>query len=88
MLNKNSVGLGLLVGSILPVICWVLFEFVLHNDAIIMDKPAVPYLIAIGLNLVLLRYCFKNNLEDTAKGIMMFTFAFMLVIFIFKTHTR
>nr|WP_294949818.1 hypothetical protein [uncultured Mucilaginibacter sp.] len=88
MLNKNSVGVGFAVGGILPILCWVFFEYMLHNDAIIMDKPAVPYLIAIGLNLVLLRYCFKNNMEDTAKGIMMFTFAFMLVVFLFKINTR
>ncbi|RWY47216.1 hypothetical protein [Mucilaginibacter gilvus] len=88
MLNKNSVGAGFLLGSILPALSWVVFEYVLHNNAIIMDKPAVPYLIAIGLNLVLLRYCFKNKLDETANGVMMFTFAFMLVVFLFKIYTR
>lgn len=88
MFDKNSVGTGLVLGSILPVLSWVLFEYILHNDAFIMDKPAVPYLIAVGLNLVLLRYCFRNNMEDTGKGVMMFTFAFMLLVFLFKIHTR
>ncbi|MEO7213957.1 hypothetical protein [Mucilaginibacter sp.] len=88
MLNKNSIGAGFLLGSILPALSWVVFEYVLHNNAVIMDKPAVPYLIAIGLNLVLLRVCFKNNLEDAAKGIMMVTFTFMLVVFLFKIYTR
>ena len=88
MLNKNTVGLGLAIGSILPALSWIVFEYVLHDDAIIMDKPAVPYLIAIGLNLLLLRYCFKNKLDNTAKGIMMLTFAFTLVVFLFKIHNR
>jgi hypothetical protein len=88
MLNKNTVGLGLAIGSILPALSWIVFEYILHDDAIIMDKPAVPYLIAIGLNLLFLRYCFKNKLDNTAKGIMMLTFAFTLVVFLFKIHNR
>lgn len=88
MLNKNSLVVGLLLGSILPALSWVVFEYVLHNNAIIMDKPAVPYLIAIGLNLVILRFCIKKGLDDTGKGIMMVTFAFMLVVFIFKIYAR
>ncbi|TFF40663.1 hypothetical protein [Mucilaginibacter psychrotolerans] len=88
MFEKNSIGTGLVLGGILPAISWVVFEYILHNDAFIMDKPAVPYLIAVGLNLVLLRYCLKNQLEDTGKGVMMFTFAFMLVVFLFKIHIR
>ncbi|OOQ60034.1 hypothetical protein BC343_27285 [Mucilaginibacter pedocola] len=56
----------------------------MHNDAIIMNKPAVPYLLAIVLNLVLLRYFFRKDMQELVKGIMMATFAFMLIVFIFK----
>ncbi|WP_143822161.1 hypothetical protein [Mucilaginibacter pedocola] len=84
MWSKDSTATGLLLGSILPAGSWVLFEYVMHNDAIIMNKPAVPYLLAIVLNLVLLRYFFRKDMQELVKGIMMATFAFMLIVFIFK----
>jgi hypothetical protein len=74
MLNKDSVGAGLAAGSVLPALSWIVFDYLLHNDAIIMDKPAVPYLIAIGLNLVLIRYFFANDRQETINGIMIATF--------------
>jgi hypothetical protein len=33
-----------------------------------------------------MRYLLKIEKDNTAKGIMMTTFAFMLVVFIFKIH--
>ena len=86
MLGKNSVLSGLLLGSILPILSWLVFEHISTNIPLIMDKPAVPYFITIGLNLVLLRYCFRNGRDKIANGIMMITFAFMLLVFILKIN--
>jgi len=84
MFSKNSVALGLLAGLIAPAITWVVFEYILKNDALIMNKPGVHYLLAVGLNLLILRYAIKNDLGETAKGIMIVTFAVMIVAFIFR----
>ncbi|TWR27367.1 hypothetical protein FPZ43_12845 [Mucilaginibacter pallidiroseus] len=86
MFNRDSVGLGLVAGAVLPVLSWFVFDYILQNDAIIMNKPGVPYLIAALLNLLLMRYLLKVDKDNTAKGVMMTTFAFMLVVFIFKIH--
>jgi hypothetical protein len=83
MFSINSIPAGLLLGCILPGVTWGVFGFILHNNAIILNKPGVPYLLAIALNLVLLRYFFKKEQEKTARGIMMTTFAFMLIVFVF-----
>ena len=85
---KNNLLSGILCGFAAPVIAFMLFNYVLHNEAIIMDKPAVPYLIAIGLNLVLLRYFFKKDMLKTANGVMVITFVCTLLVFIFKMQTR
>ena len=86
MFKKDTVGLGLFIGAVLPALSWFVFDYILRNDAIIMNKPGVPYLIAALLNLVLMRYLLKVDKDNTAKGIMMTTFAFMLIVFIFKIH--
>ena len=88
MFKQNNLIAGMLIGSLLPLITWLVFGYWLQNEDLVMDKPAVPYLIAVGLNLLLLRYCLKKDLDKTGNGVMMITFAFVLVIFIFKIHIR
>jgi hypothetical protein len=88
MFKSNNLLLGMLYGIILPAFAWLVFNCALHNEAIIMDKPAAPYLLAIGLNLLLLRYSAKNYLDKTSNGIMISTFVCMLLVFIFKMHIR
>lgn len=88
MFKKNNLLLGILYGIIPPAFAWLVFNYILHNEAMIMDKPAAPYLLAIGLNLLLLRYSAGNYLDKTSNGIMISTFVCMLLVFIFKMHIR
>jgi hypothetical protein len=85
MLNKNSMLTGVFIAFIFPAIAWIT-EFVLKTNTYIINRPAVPYFIAIAINLIILRFCLKNNAEQTGRGIMLATFACMLLIFIFKVH--
>lgn len=85
---KNSLPLGMLYGFIGPALVWLVFNYILRNEALVMDKPAAPYLIAICLNLLLLRYTAKNHLDRTSNGIMITTFVCTLLVFLFKMQTR
>jgi uncharacterized protein YacL len=85
MLKKNSMLAGVLAALIFPVIAFVI-SFLLKNNVDIINRPGLPYFIAIALNLVLIRISFKKGLDHTAKGIMLATFVSMLLIFIFKIH--
>lgn len=86
MFNRNSTLLGIGLAALPPLVLWLIFVIFLKNDAIIMDKPAIPYLIAIGLNLVMLRYFARKHFDLTSRGIMMTTFVCILLIAIFKFH--
>lgn len=83
MTNKNNFYIGLLLGAILPAISWVLFDR-LFPDLLIMRKHGVPYLLVIIVNLLLLRYFYKKEQEKTSMGMMLVTFAFVVMVFIFK----
>jgi hypothetical protein len=85
MLNKNSMPTGIVAGLIFPAVAW-LTEYLLKNNIYIINRPALPYFIAIGLNLIMLRFSFKYGADKTARGIMLTTFACMLLIFVFKIH--
>ncbi|RFZ90127.1 hypothetical protein D0C36_23085 [Mucilaginibacter conchicola] len=84
MFNRNNTIIGVILGCLPPLLLWLIFVIFLKNDAIIMDKPAIPYLIAIAMNLLMLRYCARKHFDLTSRGIMIATFACMLLIAIFK----
>jgi hypothetical protein len=85
MLKKNSLPAGILIALIFPAIS-IVAAYWLKTNIYLMNKPALPYFIAIGLNLILLRICFKKDLDKTGRGITLATFVFMVLIFVFKLH--
>ncbi len=80
---KNSVLSGFLIGMLPPALAWLFFN-VIYTNVVILNKPTMPYFIALGINLVIIRICNKKNTDDTGKGVMMATFLSMLLLFIFK----
>jgi hypothetical protein len=84
MMEKDSIILGILIGLVFPAIAG-LIEFALKTNVYLINRPAVPYFIAIALNLILLRIFLKRDAGKTLRGIMLVTFIFLLVI-IFKVH--
>ncbi|WP_428327587.1 hypothetical protein [Mucilaginibacter sp.] len=85
MLNKNNLFTGVLAALIFPAIA-CLVAFLLRTNVDIINRPALPYLVAIALNLILVRIGQKKGLDQTIRGIMLATFAIMLVIFLLKVH--
>ncbi|MDT3402995.1 hypothetical protein [Mucilaginibacter terrae] len=85
MLSKNSMALGVLLGAVLPGIAWLVFGF-FYKDAFVLNKPAIPYIIAIGLNLVLIRVLHSKGADNTTRGIMLASFACMVLLIVFKVR--
>jgi len=83
MFKKNGIVTGLAAGIVFPLITWVCFD-VIYKGVVLMQKPALPYFIAIGLNLVMLRYTVKKGWHKAGQGVMIVTFIFTLLIFIMK----
>ncbi len=76
---------GLLAALIFPVSAFAV-KYLLKNNIFILNKPAVPYLVAIALNLILIRFCVQKDMEKTARGIMLATFLVLVLVFILKTY--
>ncbi|HWZ02448.1 MAG TPA: hypothetical protein VNX40_02495 [Mucilaginibacter sp.] len=85
MFSKNSYLTGALIALIFPVVSLVV-AYVFKDSTLILNKPALPYLVAIVLNLVMMRLISKKETVKTVKGIMIVTFIFMVVAFILKQH--
>jgi predicted Na+-dependent transporter len=74
---------GLLLAVVLPAVIWLIFG-VFHNDWVLFDKPAIPYLVSVCINLFILRYFIKTGKEPAAYGVMITTFVVMWVVFKYK----
>ena len=83
--TKNSAVTGILAGLVFPGIACIVKHFYQTNFYLI-SKPALPFFIAIALNLILIRISVSKNTEQTGRGIMVVTFVFMLLIFAFKIY--
>ncbi|MGZ3873645.1 MAG: hypothetical protein ACXVJD_12045 [Mucilaginibacter sp.] len=84
---KNSLLAGLLAALVFPAIAWGA-AYLLRDNIALINRPALPYLIAIAINLILLRFLLKRDLDKTARGIMLGTFVIMLLVFMLKVHLR
>lgn len=84
MLKKNNIVLGLVAGIILPGITWLVFGYVLKNKVAVFNKPAIPYLVAIAINLFIIKYLFKKGDDQTGTGVILSTFVAMIITFLIQ----
>ena len=89
MLKKNSLAIGIITGIIVPVIVFFLLYFftfykVIHSLASLFSTPSLlAKMVALSLIGNLGAFIFvlnKLNLELTARGILMATFFYAIVI--------
>jgi hypothetical protein len=86
MLQKNNIVNGAVLASIFPGITWLVLGVILNNKVVFFDKPAIPYLIAVAINLFLIRYLFKKRQDQTATGVILVTFMIMLFAFLVQIN--
>lgn len=84
---KNNIVVGLLIGLILPLLAYFMAEVFFKNE-IFPNKPGVPYLIAVAINLILLKFTYKSNADKTGLGLLLVTFIVVILAFIFKIKLR
>ena len=85
MLKNNNLVTGILIALPFPAIA-ILVSYLLRNDVYIINKPAVPYFIAIALNLIMMRIFISKGADKLGRGVMLTNFIFMLLVFLFKFH--
>lgn len=79
---------GLIAGLLLPGTTWFIFGYLLKNHFVIRDKPLIPYLVALGLNLLVIKILFNKGADQTGSGMILSTFAAMLVCYFFQSYLR
>ena len=80
-MKRNSFFFGCIVGLLAPVVAHLLTLFTSWNMAI-GNKSLSLYVIAALINLLFVRFFYRNALEKSARGVILITFvAAILLIF-------
>jgi len=84
---KNSLGLGLVLGIIFPVVAFLLMKYTDLQMQLFSDKPTGLYVIAAAINIVGCYVCYKKGLEKLGNGLILITFLSMLLLVFTKNIT-
>ncbi len=82
-MKKNNLLFGILLGLIAPVIALILGEFNLTGIDI-GSKNLSFYVIAALINLLLMRYYYRNEMGNSARGIILITFVGAMAVLFFR----
>ncbi len=83
MLKRDNIWIGVILGLVLPGIA-AFFVEVLKKNVRILEKDDLLYIGCAALNMVLVKYLFKQYKENTARGVVASTFICALVFFLYK----
>ena len=87
MFKQNNILFGVILGFIAPIIA-LLVKYQLKGNLYLINKPLMPYFIAIAINLVLVRVLHKKELDKTSRGVMLGTFTVMLLVLVLKSQLK
>lgn len=72
-MKRNHISFGLLLGSLAPLLAYVISHFNLTGIDL-GEKKMTFYVLAALVNLLLVRYYYRNEMSNTARGIILITF--------------
>ena len=83
MFAKDSLWLGAIMGFLPPALVYLVIGL-MQKTNFYSGRNEILYLIAIALNLVLIRFLYRKDRELMARGIMLTTFLCTLLFFWYK----
>lgn len=83
MFKRNNFFFGFLLGTIAPLVAFLLAEHSPLGDYF-TNKPLTLYAIAAVVNLLTLRYFYKQGLTKSGGGMMAATFLGLILLLLFK----
>ena len=83
MFKKDNVWLGLVAGLLCPAIAFIVVEIIKKN-VVVLQKDDLLYIGCVAVNMLLLKYAYKKDMELTAKGIISATFVCAFIFFYYK----
>jgi hypothetical protein len=85
MFKRDNVWTGALLGLVLPGLAFFFVE-ILKKNIRFLQKDDILYIGCVALNLILVKYFFKQDKEQIGRGIVGSTFICAFIFFYYKMH--
>jgi hypothetical protein len=82
-MKKDNLFFGCLLGLVAPIIAFIMSQFNLTGIDI-GNKTLSFYVIAALINLLLMRYYYRNGMGNSARGIILITFIGAMAMLFFR----
>lgn len=79
-MKQDSFLKGILIGIIAPLVSYLIHNYTTIQQTFFAQKPIAIFVIAGGINLLLLRMVYKKGWDNTGRGIMFITFLSLLAV--------
>ena len=83
MFKKDSVWLGLGVGLLVPALAFLMVTLIKQNLTV-LAKDDLLYIGCVALNLLLLKYFDKKDMDLAYRGVISATFVCAIIFFFYK----
>ena len=83
MFKKDSVWLGLGVGLLVPALAFLIVTLIKQNLTV-LAKDDLLYIGCVALNLLLLKYFDKKDMDLAYRGVISATFVCAIIFFFYK----
>ena len=83
MFKKDSVWLGLGVGLLVPALAFLIVVLIKKNLTV-LAKDDLLYIGCVALNLLLLKYFDKKDMDLAYRGVISATFVCAIIFFFYK----
>lgn len=87
MFKKDHILIGILTGSVLPLITFAFFEL-LKSQITLYLKDSFIQLLCIGTNALIFRYFIKKEKDQLAKGVLLATFIYAFIFFYLHFNSK
>lgn len=85
-MKKDHFIIGFFLGLIAPVAAYVVSRYDL-TGVDLSEKGLMFYVIAALINIIMVRYFYRNERMNTANGVVFITFTASLLLLIFRDIT-
>lgn len=79
---KNNFVLGAVLGVVFPLLAYLATTFTTIQTSLFAHKPIALYIFAAVINLVAVRFLYRNGKEATANGVVLATFLAMMILIV------
>jgi len=77
-MQKDSLLSGVIIGALAPIVAYLAMTYTTLQQSVFPEKPIAFYVLAVVINLIIVRFAFRAGKVSQSKGVVLITFLAMI----------